>query len=176
MNTNNPNTNNTILVVKEGTEEGFMISRLDGKVLYDGPNDVLPEWAPEGLTNADLHERRQWYIARVGRDGMELLGSGDVLDIRDLRWFAFDGDTMEAVEIEADVQYRAETLAKLLGLTPEGQTHEENIAAFDKGFATKPSDIEVEVANSYEAHPTDAELLDPAHQGFEETEKAAQNG
>lgn len=174
---NNPNNQNTVLIVKDGHEGGFTIDGRDGKVLLDGPNDCLPDWAPTGATNADLHERRNWYINRIGAESMkETLGDGHILNVEDLKWYAFDGDTMEHVEVEADFSWRAEHLAKLLGLTPEGQTHDENIALFDKGLAREPGAIEVEVANSYDAQPTDAELLDPAKHGFEEEQKTAQQG
>lgn len=152
--------NDRIMIVTEGQEGGFMISALTGQVLYDGPNDCTPEWAPTGLSAAILNERRTWYETRIGKGQMSLLGDGSILDLKDLKWYAIDSDTMEDVEIEADVQWRSEKLASLLGLTPEGQTLEENISAFDKGFATGKGDIEIEVANSYEAHPTDRDLLE----------------
>lgn len=165
------------IVVKEGHEGAFQISTLDGSVIYDGPNDCLPDWAPEGLINADLHERRQWYIARLGKENLTLLGQGSVLDVSDLKWNAMDGSTMDVVEIGADVSWRAEKLAGLLGLTPEGQTLDENIALFDKGLGGEGS-IEREVANSYEARPTDADLLEHDEKTFAdgEGEKRTQNG
>lgn len=103
---------NICLVHKEG-EEGIIHIDLDTGIITT-PLDERPDWA-DGLASAIPHERSRWYEQRLGPQYAAEHKSPEAMVFQDLSWIGVD-DEGDEVELSADLDYRQEVLAKVLGL------------------------------------------------------------
>lgn len=163
----NTTANARILIHTEGQEGGFFIDALNGQVMMDGHTDELPEWADEGIVNANLQERRTFYIARIGEQAFTGMGTPEALDYKDLGWIAADHEG-DLVEIEADHQWRQENLASLLEL-------DTSVEGFDKGI--EGATAEAMVSETYRTNPTDEQTLEEVEgKSFSDVERQQAQG
>lgn len=117
-----------IIVHKEGEEGTLQIDRLTGQIKTD--NDQRPDWS-EGLAVALLGERNTFYQQRLGKDSEAFKAQAlntEAVEYRDLGWLGFNADQQE-VEIEADMEYRSERVAQLLGIDTEAGTFGADVMA-----------------------------------------------
>ncbi|MBD9542233.1 hypothetical protein IB276_22570 [Ensifer sp. ENS04] len=145
----NTTANARILIHTAGQEGAFFIEALSGQVILDGPTDELPEWAAEGLVNANPQERRTFYVSRIGEKAFTDMGTPEALEYKDLGWVAADHEG-DLVEIDADHQWRLENLATLLEV-------DTSVEGFDKGI--EGATVEAMVSETYRTSPTDEETL-----------------
>lgn len=153
-----------ILIHKAGEEGGFFIEPMGNGDTAKVLDDVdLPDWASNDISTvatADLKERRDWYIERIGEEGFSEFATPEAIDFSDLKWTAAD-EAGDLVDIEPDYQWRAEHLAEALGL-------DTSVEAFDAMEGTS-------VESTYKG---DAEGLATLEEGQQQSfnEKTAANG
>jgi len=151
---------NQIIIHKADQEGAFHIDALTGQITT--PTDERPEWA-EGYAVALLSERTGWYEQRLGQQLPDNIRKPDMIDASDLGWIAFDHEGSE-VEIEANTEYRMDTLAGILNIDRED---------YDGGLRLDSTVAEAEANHSYTTHPTDEATLEEVEgKGFEEVAKA----
>lgn len=158
------NTNDRILIHKDGEEGSIQIDRLEGKVMT--PADERPEWA-DGIAVALLTERVGYYETRLGTQLSQELRSPEVIVFQDLGWIGVDAEGDE-VELEADGEFRMNILADMLGVDREDFTDTKN---FQGALAS------IELDQTYKTQPTgEATLAEAEGITFGEVEKKAVNG
>lgn len=160
----------TLRVHLDGTEGTIEIDALTGIVKTNV--DERPEWA-DGLTCALIQERVSFYFGndkiktRLDRSKFEpaIMGA-ELIDMRDLSWTAIDPETGEAVEVEADADFRMGAVAGLLGIDRED---------FD---ATSEYEIEVahDTSRTTEEAVTFSDVKDTIFPPTAEAEVAAAKG
>jgi len=99
--------------------EGTIALDLNGRILT--PLNERPEWA-HGLAIALLGERTKYYTDRVGPEAAKDHLAMNTINAEDLHWVAFD-EGGDEVEVEAHAEFRAHTLAVMLGVDDEGEIH-----------------------------------------------------
>ncbi len=113
-----PNSPDALLVHKEGEEGTMVLDRLSGRIVT--PLDERPDWA-EGLTTALVQERVTYYEKRLGADSEAFKAIQDhtqAIEFSDLGWLGVDAEQHE-LEVQADLTYRSEVVAKALGIDTE---------------------------------------------------------
>lgn len=106
--------NGSYIVHKEGEAAILELSK-SGRVVTEGFNK--PEWAGQ-VVLAVLHERNEFYSKRLGGELAEPLLNTNVINFDDLCWVALDAEG-EEVELIADVEFRNNVLASVLGVDRE---------------------------------------------------------
>jgi hypothetical protein len=161
----------TIVVHKEGAEGTLQVEHLTGKIIT--PVDQRPDWA-EGLAACAPQERITFYQQRLttkAKGGSEVaFNAGDMQKIReadaiafqDLHWYGVNAE-QEAIEIEADNEYRLELLAKMIGVDTEAGTMGDGVVA------------ERELAQAFTRRTQDEQdaLAEATAAGFPEVEQEA---
>ncbi|RWI06838.1 MAG: hypothetical protein EOQ89_03655 [Mesorhizobium sp.] len=153
-----------IIITKTGEEGAILVDHLEGKVLTAA--DERPEWA-DGLAYAMLAERSGWYEKRLGRQLSAELARPEAMVFEDLEWIGIDAEGDE-VHLEADIDYRMDKLAELMGIDREDFDGEKN---FKNAIAS------AEATHTYSTQPTSEATLEEAEgKSFEEAERRAING
>jgi hypothetical protein len=120
-----------LMVHKEGEEGVLQVRHSDGKIMT--PLDERPDWA-EGLVTAMVQERITFYTRRLGEAGspyasqLEAITGTDTVAFQDLGWIGVN-EAQQEVEVEADPEWRSESIAKLLGIDTEAGTMGEGLTA-----------------------------------------------
>lgn len=111
-----------ITVHKTGDEGTLQIDALQGKIVT--PPDLQPDWA-SGLAVALTASRIEFYAKRLGGSGkhFEALKNLDVLEYSDLDWIGVDGEGEETM-IDHDPEFRAEVIARVLGINRDAAVEE----------------------------------------------------
>jgi hypothetical protein len=143
------NTQKTIRIHHEGLEGTIEVDALTGMVLTT--TDERPEWA-DGLTCAALQERVGYYFGteksapRLDRSRFEqqIIGA-ELIDFQDLGWVAVDHEG-QAVELEANSEFRMEQTAQLLGIDRTA-------------FNAAATEFEIEVGNDVSRTAEEAGVL-----------------
>lgn len=153
-----------IIITKGGEEGSILIDHLDGRVLT--PADERPQWA-DGLAAAMLVERTGWYEKRLGAQLSAEQARPDIIAFEDLEWVAIDAEADE-VHLEADADFRMETLATIMGIDREDF---DGVTNFQKSIAS------AEATHTYKTQPTEeATLAEAEGKDFEEATRQAVSG
>lgn len=149
-----------LIAVHHGDHEGGIhIDATTGGVMT--ASDDCPEWA-NGLAVGVLKERNTWYETRLGQVPDSIL-KAEIIDMRDLTWLAWDAER-DLMELEADNEFRMDTLATLLNVDREDFDGEKTIAGVIAS---------AEVDHTYTTNPTaEATLEEVEGMGFEDVKKA----
>lgn len=127
--------------------------------------DQVPEWAHnDQISGANLAERRDFYVTRIGEEGYRTMMDTDVVDFNDIELQAWDHEENEVL-LSPSNEWRMENLADKLGL-------DVTIEGWDASANDKDTIEELFTAQDAINPPTD-EILEGIHETmFGETEAA----
>ena len=148
-----PSTGRQIMVHKEGEEGALQVDALTGYITT--PVDARPDWS-DGLAVALLQERATFYERRLGPAFSPAMRDATAIAFQDLGWVGVD-EEQEACELSADHEYRADVVAKVLGINRED--FEADADHFGPTVAEVEIDLQDRAVSKAEATDIDTELL-----------------
>lgn len=132
----------TTMVHKRDAEGVLLIDSLTGRITQ--PNDERPDWA-EGLVQAELAERHQFYSSRLGSAYTPAQAGAEAIAFEDLAWMTVDeeGEIVEGGQ-SADMEFRMEIVAAAVGITRPDQIGTEDMQVSGRVLAEYEINLDVE--------------------------------
>ncbi len=156
-----------VLVHKLNEEGALTLDPLTGQITT--PLDERPEWS-DGLAVALFAERDKFYSSRLGDEFKAEHRHPEMIAFEDLSWLAAGEDEGEAVEIEANGEYRMEVVAEILGIDREGEM--ETLATTGLTGYTTTAEVEIDTLQHMEQDEHGL-YRKVAEEGFVENRKTA---
>ncbi len=160
----------TVLVHKVNEEGALVLDAITGRITT--PLDERPEWS-DGLAVAMFNERDQFYSSRLGDKYTAEHKHPEMIAYQDLTWLGAGENEGEAVEIEADADYRMEVVSEILGIDREGELEDlGTLGATDASGYTVTGTVDVDTLQ----HMTQDEhglYRKVAEEGFAEQRRTA---